>query len=272
MKLAISNIAWTTDHDKEMYGRLKQYGFDGLEIAPTRIFPEKPYEHNEEAKAFAEKLWQEYGLTIPSMQSIWFGQTDNIFAGKEARERLIAYTKQAILFAEAINCKNLVFGCPRNRNMPETLTKTEQLNYYGQAVDFFTQLAIYAAEHNTVLSMEANPPIYNTNFINGTTDAYDIVHTVNHPGFQINLDLGTMIHNQEDTKSIDLEHILPYVNHIHISEPGLAPITRHPLHETLRDTLRDFDYQKFVSIEMGKQDDISKVDECIQYVLQLMGR
>ena len=50
MKLSISNIAWSTEHDNTMYQFLKDNGFDGLEIAPTRIFPEKPYEHLSEAK------------------------------------------------------------------------------------------------------------------------------------------------------------------------------------------------------------------------------
>lgn len=269
MKLAISNIAWTAEQDKDVYEKLQRYGFDGLEIAPTRIFPEHPYEHNQEAAEFARQLHEKYGLQIPSMQSIWFGKTENIFAGKQAWEELLDYTKRAILFAEAIQCNNLVFGCPRNRNMPETQIKAEYLSYYESAVDFFSQLAAFAYEHHTVLSMEANPPIYNTNFINGTKDAYDIVRTVNHPGFAINLDLGTMIHNEEDVKSIDLEHILPYVNHIHISEPGLKPIEKRLLHEQVRDILRDFDYKRFVSIEMGRQEDDSVIDNCIQYVLRL---
>ena len=70
MKLAISNIAWNAEQDKDMYAKLQQYGFDGLEIAPTRIFPDKPYEHNEEAADFAEQLKKNYGLSIPSMHSV----------------------------------------------------------------------------------------------------------------------------------------------------------------------------------------------------------
>ena len=44
MKLSISNIAWSADQDEKVYGMMQQLGFTGLEIAPTRIFPEKPYE------------------------------------------------------------------------------------------------------------------------------------------------------------------------------------------------------------------------------------
>lgn len=272
MKISVSNIAWTAELDKDMYQRLQRDGFSGVEIAPTRIFPDRPYEHNEEAGRYAAELKEQYQLTIPSMQSIWFGQTDNMFANKEARMRLLAYTKQAILFAEAIACKNLVFGCPKNRNMPEALTQGEQQKYYDVAVAFFSELAEYASLHHTVLAMEANPPIYHTNFINGTRDAYQLVRAVNHPGFLINLDVGTMIQNGEEIQSIALEKMLPDINHIHISEPGLAPIQRRKLHEEIRDVLRDGAYEGFVSLEMGRQEDTAILKECMDYMIELFGQ
>ena len=64
MKLSISNIAWSTEHDNTMYQFLKDNGFDGLEIAPTRIFPEKPYEHLSEARDWAQLLKDQYGMVI----------------------------------------------------------------------------------------------------------------------------------------------------------------------------------------------------------------
>ena len=38
MNLSISNIAWASDYDAQMYPFLKEIGYQGLEIAPTRIF------------------------------------------------------------------------------------------------------------------------------------------------------------------------------------------------------------------------------------------
>ena len=46
LKLAISNIAWDKADDEAVYScPCRQNGFTGLEIAPTRIFPEYPYEN-----------------------------------------------------------------------------------------------------------------------------------------------------------------------------------------------------------------------------------
>lgn len=43
MKLAISNIAWGAEDDENIYDMMVRYGYKGLEIAPTRIFPTDPY-------------------------------------------------------------------------------------------------------------------------------------------------------------------------------------------------------------------------------------
>ena len=44
MKLSMSNIAWKEEQDAYIYENMRELGFDGLEIAPTRIFQEMPYE------------------------------------------------------------------------------------------------------------------------------------------------------------------------------------------------------------------------------------
>ena len=70
MKLSISNIAWRPQVDDEMYRFLQEYGYSGIEIAPTRLFPDAPYDHCGEAQAFAVWLKETYGLAVSSMQSI----------------------------------------------------------------------------------------------------------------------------------------------------------------------------------------------------------
>ena len=42
MKLAISNIAWETGEDEQVYALMRKYGYSGLEIAPTRFFERDP--------------------------------------------------------------------------------------------------------------------------------------------------------------------------------------------------------------------------------------
>ena len=258
MKLSISNIAWENEQDEEMYKYLSEIGYDAIEIAPTRIFQEAPYDKLKEAEEFAKDMEEKYNLKISSMQSIWFGKTEKIFGSQEEREELIKYTKKAIDFAKAINCGNLVFGCPKNRNIqtPED---------YKTAIEFFRKIGQYAEKNNTVFAIEPNPTIYNTNFINETEDAIKIVKEINCSAVKVNLDFGTVIQNEEDIISI-LENNYDKVNHIHISEPNLEVVQQRELHKKLAEQLKVNNYDKYISIEMKKGNTIEKTKEILNYV------
>ena len=260
MKLSISNIGWDETKDTVVYNLMYQYGYLGLEIAPTRIFPEVPYNKIKEAAEWSKSLKDQYGFVVPSMQSIWFGRSEKIFGSVEERKALLEYTKKAIDFAQIIGCRNLVFGCPRNRNIDEGMNSE-------CAVSFFRELGEYAFEHNTVIGMEANPPIYNTKYVNDTLSAIDLIETVDSKGFLLNLDIGTVIQNEEDI--CELEGRVHLINHVHISEPGLKPIQKRTLHYNLREILEREGYTNFVSIEMGKSDDLNIIEETLSYVKEI---
>jgi len=243
MKLSISNIAWEKADDNQMYLNMKNLGFSGIEIAPTRLFGSTPYDNLSDAAMFSKALYQEFGLSVCSMQSIWFGITERLFGSKEERLFLVEYTKKAIDFAAVMSCPNLVFGCPKNRYFIEGSS-------IELAHDFFCDLGNYAASKGTVLALEANPVIYNTNFINTTKEAIELVKRVDSKGFRVNLDLGTVIYNKEDISS--LRNDFKYINHIHISEPNLLPLEQRKLHNEVMLMATDFGYNGYFSIEIGK--------------------
>ncbi len=257
MKLSISNIGWSIEQDEAVYSLMKEYGFTGLEIAPTRIFPEKPYELLPEAAAWSSVLMAKYGFTVSSMQSIWFGRQEQLFGTDDERKTLLHYTKRAVDFAASIGCKNMVFGCPRNRVVPKGTDS-------DLAIGFFREIGNYAAQNGTIIGMEANPEIYHTNYINDTSSALELVKRVNSKGFRLNLDVGTMVHNHEDIAS--LEDNVQLISHVHISEPELKELEPRRLHLDLKKLLLDKSYRGYVSIEMGKTDDLSVIEEKMKYV------
>ena len=260
MKLSISNIAWDGAVDESMYEMMSSLGFSGLEIAPTRIFGTTPYEDLQKVSEWYDSISRRF--VIPSMQSIWYGRKENLFGSYDEREALLEYTRKAILFAQTVHCNNLVFGCPRNRNNSEG--KDDQI-----AVEFFKELGAYAMEHNTVIGIEANPPIYNTNFLNTTKEALDFIERIGSPGVKLNLDTGTMIQNEEDISVFAGRE--SYINHVHISEPGLADIQIRSLHRDLMDMLKRIEYESFVSIETGKHDELTSLIDTMSYVRKVFG-
>lgn len=245
------------EDDEFIYELMKKNDYSGLEIAPTRILSEEPYDRLDEAEEWFKTIQLKHGLAISSMQSIWYGREEKLFGTTEERDTLLKYTKKAIEFAETIGCENLVFGCPKNRNIPKGADVT-------CAYEFFKQIGDYAYEHNTVIGMEANPTIYNTNYINTTSEALKLVERVNSKGFLLNLDIGTMIQNNEEAEV--LVGKVRFINHVHISEPGLKLIKARGLHQDIKMVLEKEHYQGYISIEMGKSDDLRQIGNVMKYI------
>ncbi len=196
------------------------------------------------------------------MQSIWYGKQEKVFGDSEERKALVDYTRKACEFAQTIGCHNLVFGNPRNR---ETLNLDRD---YPVAIDFFHIIGEIAVEHDTKIAIEPNPTIYNTHFINYTEQAVEMVDRANSKGLKVNYDLGTVIENQEDISYI--HSIDAYVNHIHISEPYLAPIDfRHKAYHKALVAYAKQHGQTFLSIEMGSKVDLETVKQIVQYLKKL---
>lgn len=265
MRLAISNIGWDKEQDYTVYELMKKYGFSGIEIAPTRWVQENPYDNVQKAVEISDKLRKEYGIAVSSMQSIWYGRNERIFVSEE-RKILVDYTKKAIDYAAEIGCKNLVFGSPRNRNIEESW------NLSGKDIEtieeeFFGEIGEYAQKAGVVVAMEANPPIYNTNYVNGTMEAMTLAQRINSEGFKVNLDFGTIIANKEAIS--ELTGYAGLIHHVHISEPGLQKIQSRPEHEELASYLRKNKYEGFVSIEVGKQESINEIEMMMKYVAEV---
>lgn len=271
LKLSISNIAWSENEDEQVYSLMQKYGFTGLEIAPTRIFPSEPYGDLDRVREWAKSLENGYGFVIPSMQSIWFGRQEKLFGSSKEREILSDYTKKAVDFASAAGCSNLVFGCPRNRALPEGADR-------NAGREFFHELGEYALSKSTdknriYIGMEANPLIYNTNYINTTAEALELIREVGSDGFKLNLDVGTMIENHEDISVI--EGKIPMISHVHISEPYLKTIEKRTFHKELKCCLEEGGYDGFISIEMGNQadneDKLKVIEYTMAYVREIFG-
>lgn len=256
MKLSCSNIAWTAERDGEVYALMQALGYAGLEIAPTRIFPDRPYGHAAEMTELAAELNETCGLKVCSMQSVLNGRSENLFDPEQA-EILLDVLELASVFGEAAGGCNLVFGCPRNRIMPDGMNERD-------AMEFFRRAAENALAHSCVLSLEANPPMYGTNFVNTTREAFTFAKKV--PGLKVNLDFGTIVNQRETLKAVAANTEL--IGHVHISEPGLVPVIRREAHAELAEILRDCGYEGYVSVEM-KQTDAETLRSVLEYVAEV---
>ena len=78
-----------------------------------------------------------------------------------------------------------------------------------------------------------------------------------------------MIANGEEISII--KEYVDLINHVHVSEPGLMPLKKRSIHRELASVLKDFKYDRFISIEVGKQEDINKIVEMMEYLHSVFG-
>ena len=262
MHKAISNIAWTKEEDEKMYPIMTQYGFQGLEIAPSRIWADPTHVSQNSIRDFQNKL-HEYQITVIAMQAILFGKQElTIFENPEIKLKTSQYIKKTIDLASNLDVQILVFGSPKNRlTYGKDKTEIDKIS-----IEFFNMIGDYAKSKNTLFCIEPNPPEYGADFITNVSEAISLVKNVNNSGFRLHLDLGAMTINKEDyVKCITSSK--PFLSHFHISEPYLHPISEtESKHEIVDDALKNINYQGWVSIEMKS----NNVGNNIQTVTQAM--
>jgi len=265
MKYAISNIAWKTYENDIIYQLLQKKGFEGLEIAPGLFVKNKaPYDTDINVLIELKNEVEKKGITLVSMQSILYG-TDGLylFGNKELRNEMNKYIKKSIDFASVLGLNNIVFGSPKNRVVPKGMSyeKAEKIS-----IEFFKKLGDYANEKDTCIGFEANALEYGGNWMVETLEAVELIKKVNSNGFKLNLDLGTMILNNE--KEDILKEIFSYINHIHISEAFLKPVPQNvEIHKKIAEELNKLNYKRYISIEMkANNDNYENVKTALDFV------
>jgi sugar phosphate isomerase/epimerase len=257
MILAMSNIAWSWESRLAAYAEMSALGITGLEIAPGLLFPgcADPFRPDEAAVRTAHDEIATAGLTLVSMQSLLFNvEGAALFGDADARARFRLGMERAIALAEQLRIPNLVFGSPRQRVIPSGMSSDAA---HELATEMFHELGDAATNAGTVIAMEANPPAYGTNFLTTLDGALAFIEALDHPSIRLVLDLGAMIMNGEAHETVGrLSALLPWLSHVHVSEPYLAPAPADPASMIpLMMALQRAGYSRAVSIEMKQPED-----------------
>lgn len=257
MILAASNIAWHPQERLDVYDLMQASGLTGLEIAPGLFFSkaENPFDPDAASAKLALSEINDRGLKLVSMQSLLFGvQGASLFGDVAQRLAFEQAMNRAIHLAGKFGIPNLVFGSPSQRRIPEGLAYDEA---FSHAVEIFFRLGQRAAEAGTVISVETNPSEYGTNFLTRLDEAEHFVAQVGHRAVALILDLGAMHMNQDfDSVIPRLKKLTPWLNHVHVSEPHLAPAPQSSIQlKPVIAELRSCHYSRSVSIEMKRPEE-----------------
>ena len=246
MRLAISNIAWPVEEDESIARLLQEQGVEGIEIAPTKWWPQ-PLAATPSEIADRRRFWESRGVAIIAAQALLFGKSDfQLFGTAAVQQEMQDYLKGIIDLCASLGAKPLVFGSPKNRRRGDlSLDKAN-----AAAREFFLPLADHAAKRGACISMEANPPYYSADYVTTVADAIELVRSVNHPGFRLQIDTACMGYVGDESGTLTAE-VAPLIAHFHASEPNLAELgTGGVPHQQFADTLAQIGYDGWISIEM----------------------
>ena len=247
MKLAVSNIAWPRDHDAAVADLLRDHGVGGIEIAPTKVWPD-PLAAPDAAIDAYRHFWESRGIAVVAAQALLFGKPElTLFDSPETRRRTLDYLAGIVRVCARVGAKALVFGSPKNRRVGSL----EPRAAFDISTEFFRELGQIAHAAGTTVVMEANPSEYGSDFVTRAADAIDLVKAVHHPGFRLHLDTGCMtLAHDPIHKTFDAGFAL--TRHFHVSEPSLAApgASGRVDHVAFAAELAVREYAGWVSLEM----------------------
>ncbi len=260
MKLAVSNIAWDTPEQPDILAMLTAGGVAGVEIAPTKLWPDWQGATAEDA-ALIRKDFAARGFAVPALQSILFGRPDlHVFGDPNG---LVDHIAGVAALAGGLGAAVMVFGSPRNR-LRGALSQNEAMR---QAVPIFRDIGAACAAAGTSLCIEANPAEYGGDFLLGWREAAELVALVDHPGIGLHFDTACTAMAGDDPVAA-LTECAGIIRHFHVSAPRLGPVGKTDGsiannaglagleidHAALGGVLRAAGYLGWVSIEMRRTD------------------
>ncbi len=152
-----------------------------MEITPGKLLHEKI---NKEEVFKYKHFWNKKGIEIVAMQALLYGHPElKIFEDEKTREKTLEHFKKCIDLGALLGIKALVFGSPKNRNIPDQAKK----DHRKIAMDFFDRIGTYASSKKIFFCIEPNPKEYGTNFICTTQEAFNFVRALDNTGIKINV-------------------------------------------------------------------------------------
>jgi D-psicose/D-tagatose/L-ribulose 3-epimerase len=260
MKLSVSNIAWNTEDDDKVALFLKKSGIEYVEIAPTKYFPKAPFVGEEEILTIRDS-WNARNFNISSIQSLFYGHREiQLVDQREDQKSIIDFLLAWGSIAESLGASSLVLGGPNNRKL-NSLTSTEANFKFQSLINTLEKSWVWKNQ----LALEANPIEYGCEFITQTSDAINVVQTIQSTVLGWNLDTAcTILAGENPIELLSSDNELPA--HVHISSPLLAPLN-HSASDSNKSLIRELNklnYSGFVTLEMKSTPNINDLYKSIE--------
>lgn len=252
MKTSISNLAWNHQSTNELLPKLKSIGVQGVEIAPTAIWPD--FSSLEVSKVSElSKIVIEEGLSVSGIQSLSFGRPELQVFDNSTWTAFREHLKKMFEVGAQLNASVAVFGSPKNRVKGEL----NELETCRLAVDFFGSLIPDLIENNIKLTLEPNAIAYGADFLTNYEQVVDLSLEINSPWILPQIDTGCMWMSKDDVEASFSSH---QPGHIHLSLPNLEVFPATIDFRPFLNQVKHSEYSSWLVIEMlNKSGDLENV-------------
>lgn len=238
MKLAISNFAWDTDETELILNELKNIGINSIEGVLTKLNDWENLTDNDIINF--KNLLDYYGMSIISLQSLFFKvKCDSILD----EVNFINHFKKLIHFSKLLSVKVLVFGSP-------SLRKKSQ-GFEESISSIFKKLDSLLEDSDIKISIEPNSKIYGGEYFFTISEIIDFIDSNNLKNIKTMIDTHNLILENDDPIKLLGVHF-DKINHIHVSEKNLDPLTDFVFHTNFATKLKELKYNGIVTYEVMK--------------------
>ena len=246
MKFCISNLAWNINEESNVLNLIKGK-IKLLEYSPSLLIKDQT---SKKDILKTKTIWKKKKISLYSMQSILYNSNNAyIFGNIKQRQNFYEEVKKKIILAKNLKTKIIVFGSPKNK---KTFGKKKDI-LDKMSFEMFKKISLFSEKNKIIFCIEANPKIYGTKYLTHTIDSIELSKKINNKYLKVNLDLGTIISNNENIDFL-LKNYLQYFAHAQISSPHLINLLTYKKHiKIFLNKLSEYNFKKVVSIETLRQ-------------------
>jgi len=247
MKLSICNEVFSTMDITETFPYVKSFGYDGIEIAPFTIASNVERISMERRREILKKAFENNIEVVGTHWILVCDKNVKLFnESGEANREAVNYLIKVVEFTSDIGGRIVVFGSPKQRNIP---SKEVFEKAWNSAVSTFREIGDYAKDRMVTLCIE---PLSRdqTNFINNVSEAVKFVTEVGHENVKLILDVRSMCDEKRSFKDI-IKEGGANLKHFHANDcNGYIPGSGSANYKEIMQGLLEINYSGYLSVEV----------------------
>ncbi len=271
MRYAICNETFEGWDHARTCRQVAELGYTGLEVAPFTLAP-RITDVSADQRARLRREAEEAGVRLLGLHWL-LAKTEGLHLTSPdtvIRQRTSDYLVELARCCRDLGGDLMVFGSPAQRRVPAGATRAQATDY---AVDTFRRAAVGIGDVGVRLCLEPLAPA-EADFINTCAEAVEILERVDHPSFQLHLDVKAMSSEDIPIPELIRRHA-SRTGHFHANDanrrgPGFGASDFVPIFRALKET----GYQGWVSVEVFDYtpDPVTIGRESIRYMRECEAR